>query len=74
MPKIPTPMPCPFCGAKPKVDSRWGDDITIECHAKKCPAFGVWVSATAVEIDPIGTKRVKGKTRALAISRWNTRA
>ena len=46
------PLPCPFCGTKPKITEGWGAPagvgvawtITISCQSKKCaikPQFGL---------------------------------
>ena len=68
------PLPCPFCGTKPKVSEGWGAPagvgtawtVTITCSAKKCA------------VNPqLNTFAVFHSTRLLlrsnAIRAWNKR-
>lgn len=71
-PKL-TPLPCPFCGAKPKVGptnpdrdgNAWG---YVQCASKRCP-----INPRAEDGQEMADERGTGAYIDCAIKRWNKR-
>ncbi len=72
-PKL-TPMPCPFCGKRPKVTPKSPEDDgdawgAVVCANKRCPA-----QPQVKDGSNIADMRGPGAYKDMAIRRWNKRA